>query len=285
MKKFKKYLLLSALAITFVSCNNEDEPVANNVVLEFQNTFGDTPIVLGDATSTSATVNTSTSGQVHHFSELKYVISNIRLVKANGTEIPYNVNNLDTGATVIDQSKPATLNYVLSNIPVGDYAKIKLGLGVKQDLNTLDQARFPNFYAKAGANDTQMHWEWGTGYRFTKTEGFYGASNATLSFHSGSTVEGTEGNTSTYVPGFNSYRDITLNLTTNAIVGKNAPKIKIKADFNALLSGKTNTITITSSNAVPSAHTSANMSKIVNNIGGDGTIDTTGMFSISAVNN
>lgn len=285
MKNFKKHLLLSALSIAFVSCS-DDAAVANDVTLEFQNTFGDTTIVLGDAASTTATENTSEAGQVHHFSELKYVISNIRLVKADGTEIPYNVNNLDSGALVIDQSKPETLSYVLGNIPVGDYAKVKFGLGVKQELNTLNEVSFPNFYAKAGANDTEMHWEWGTGYRFTKIEGFYGEDNATLSFHSGSTLtENPDDVDGDYIQGFDSYRDITLNLSTNAIVGENAPKIIIKADFDHLLSGVSNTITLTSGNAVPSQHTSGNMAKFVNNIGGNGTTDITGMFSISIVNN
>lgn len=285
MKNFKKYLLLSALALTIASCTQDEDAVANNVTLEFNNTFKNTTIVLGDAASTTATANTSAAAQVHHFSELKYVISNIRLIKADGTEIPYNSNDLDKGATVIDQSKTATLSYVLSNIPVGTYAQLKFGLGIKTELNTLDQVRFPNFYAAAGANDTQMHWEWGTGYRFTKIEGFYDTDNKTLSIHSGSTVQGTEGDATTYTQGVNAYRDITLDLTTNAVVGNNAPKITIKADFDKLLSGQTNQITLGTANATPSIHTATNMVLFVDNIGGNGTTDTKGMFSISNVSN
>ena len=88
------------------------------------------------------------AGQVHHFSELKYVISNIRLVKDNGDEVPYNVNDLDKGAAVIDQAKTASLSYVLSNVPSASYKQIKFGLGIKPEQNTLDQVRFPNFYAQ-----------------------------------------------------------------------------------------------------------------------------------------
>ncbi|HAU52537.1 MAG TPA: hypothetical protein DCW66_05025, partial [Sphingobacterium sp.] len=181
---------------------------------------------------------------MYQFSELKYVISNIRLIKADGSEIPYNVNDLDKGATVIDQAKAATLNYVLSNIPVGEYKQIKFGLGVKQEINTLDQLRFPVFYATAGANDTKMHWEWGTGYRFTKLEGFYGVDHKELSIHTGSTVNGTNGDESTYKQGVDAYRDITLNLPSIVTVGKSIPQINIRADFDKLLSGKTNTITL-----------------------------------------
>lgn len=290
MKNLKKHLLLLLITLAIVSCSDDDVPVANNVTLEFYNTFGNSTIVLGDAVSTDATVNTSTAGQVHHFEELKYVISNIRLINAEGVEIPYNVNNLDTGAAVIDQSKEETLEYVLTNIPSTEYTQLKFGLGVKTELNTLDQVSFPDFYAATGANDTEMHWEWGTGYRFTKIEGFYGEDNLELSFHSGSTVEGTQGDESTYTQGVNAYRDITLDLPTNAIVGNNAPKIIINADFDAFLSGETNTITLVSTtnitnNATPSAHTATEMMKFVENIGGNGSTDLTGMFSITAVEN
>ncbi|MBU2929493.1 MbnP family protein [Winogradskyella psychrotolerans] len=288
MKNLKKYILSAAVLVAFMSCSSEDDnPVANSVTLEFNNTFGDTPIILGDATSSSATVNTSDAGQVHHFQEVKYVVSNIRLIKADGTEIPYNVNDLDNGATVVNQSNPETLSYVLSDIPVGDYSEIKFGLGVRSDLNTLDQVSFPDFYDNAGANDTQMHWEWGTGYRFTKIEGFYDTDNKELSFHSGSTLEGEEGN---YTQGVDAYRDITLTLPTTAVVGNSAPTISIKADFDYLLSGDSYTVTLVSTeditnNATPSAHTATEMMKFVDNIGGDSNTTSPGMFSIISIEN
>ncbi|MNK75415.1 hypothetical protein D3C87_949550 [compost metagenome] len=288
METLKKYLLLSAVALTFASCSNDDDtPAANNLTLEFNNTFKEKTIVLGDATSASATTNTSAAGQIHHFSELKYVISNIRLIKDDGSEVPYNVNDLDKGATVIDQAKAASLSYVLNNVPSATYKQIKFGLGIKTEQNTLDQTRFPKFYAAAGANDTEMMWEWGTGYRFTKIEGFYDGDNKVMSIHTGSTVAGEEG---AYTQGVNAYRDVTLNLTTNAVVGSKAPKIKIKADFDKLLSGKINTITLSTGttmadNATPNIHTAAQMVKFVDNLGGNGTSDISGMFSVTSVEN
>lgn len=288
MKNITKYLLIAAISLAFASCSKDDDiPVANNVTLEFKNTFGETDIVLGGATSSTATKNTSEAGQIHHFSELKYVISNIRLIKEDGTEVPYNINDLDKGATVVNHAKPESLNYTLSNIPTGEYKQIQFGLGVKADLNTLDQVRFPNFYATAGANDTEMMWEWGTGYRFTKIEGFYGTDNKEMSIHTGSTVEGEEGS---YTQGVDAYRNIILDLPQNAVVGSKAPKIIIKADFNKLLSGSLNTITLSTGtgmndNATPNIHTAVQMVKFVDNLGGNGTNDLQGMFSIINVEN
>ncbi len=275
---------LMMISLVMISCS-KSEDVANSVNLHFNNTFKNTTIVLGGAESPAAATNTSANGQVHQFSELKYVISNIRLIKSDGTEVPYHVNDLDRGATVIDQAKAASLNYVLSNIPVGEYKQIKFGLGVKQEINTLDQLRFPAFYAAAGANDTQMHWEWGTGYRFTKLEGFYGVDHKELSIHTGSTVNGTNGDESTYKQGVDAYRDITLSLPSLMNVGKSVPQINIRADFDKLLSGKTNTITLGANNAVPSIHSAVEMVKFVDNLGGNGTSDTAGMFAVESVSN
>lgn len=285
MKSLAIYFSLLAALLIMTSCEKDDIPAANNITLHFNNTFKNTTIVLGNATSGSATVNTSAEGQAHRFLELKYVISNIRLIKADGTEIPYNVNDLDKGATVVDHSKTASLDYVLSSIPSGEYKQIKFGLGVKSELNTLDQVRFPKFYAAAGANDTQMHWEWGAGYRFTKIEGFYDTDNKTMSVHSGSTVEGTMGDASTYKQGVDAYREIVLDLLNLAVVGSKAPKIVIKADFDKLLSGKAYTIKLGTDNATPSIHTAVNMTKFVDNLGGNGTSDINGMFSVENVEN
>lgn len=285
MKTFTPYILLCLTAFLFTSCSKDDgNPVANHITLHFNNTFENTTIVLGEANSTTATVHTSANGQSHHFSELKYVISNIRLVKSDGTEVPYHINDLDKGATVVNQAKPQTLDYVLNHIPVGEYAGIKFGLGVQSAMNTLDEIRFPNFYGQAGANDTKMHWEWGTGYRFVKIEGFY-ESDKILSIHTGSTVGGDIAEPENYTQGVDAYRDITLTLPTPAIVSSTAPRISIKADFDNLLSGHTNTITLGAGNATPSTHTAVNMVIYVDNLGGDGSSDLAGMFSIESVDN
>lgn len=301
MKTTINYLAISVISLAMLSCSKNDEPVANNIKLHFDNTFKGETIVLGDEHSTTASENISARGQVHRFTELKYVISNIRLVRADGSEFPYHINDLDKGATVVNQAKPQSLDYVLSDIPVGEYSQIKFGLGVKQDLNTLDQVRFPNFYAEAGANDTEMMWEWGAGYRFTKIEGFYDADHKQLSIHTGSTKGGDGDDPSEWEweQGVDAYRDIVLTLPNTARVGGGAPRIVIDADFDKLLSGKRYTIVLRSgkdpnghdepdteyNDATPNIHTAVQMMKFVDNLGGDGSSDITGMFSVRSVEN
>ncbi|OWP83609.1 hypothetical protein BWK59_09605 [Flavobacterium davisii] len=294
MKNLKKYYLLTISSLLFLSCTKDDDQKildsstsSNNVTLVFENTFKKTPIVLGEPTSATVTTNISVNNQKHFFKEIKYVVSNIRFVKEDGTEVPYNVSNLDLGATVIDQSKPETLNYVLSAIPYGNYKQIKFGLGVQSNLNKVDQTKFPIFFANAGENKTQMMWEWGAGYRFVKIEGYYGDTNDNLSIHTGSTEK--KDPNKNFVQGVNAYRDIILNLPIQAIVGKMSPKITINADFDKLLSGTDKITLITNdrgdNNATPNIHSAVQMMRFVNNIGGNGTTDVMGMFSATKVQN
>lgn len=273
------------ISLVMISCS-KSEDVANNVNLHFNNTFKNTTIVLGGAESPAATTNTSANGQEHQFSELKYVISNIRLIKADGTEIPYHVNDLDKGATVVNQAKLSSLDYTLADIPVGEYKQLKFGFGVKQELNTLDQFRFPVFYAAAGANDTEMMWQWATGYRFAKLEGFYESNHQKFTIHTGSTLNGKSGQPDTYVQGIDAYRDITLDLNTRLVVGGNHPEITIKADFDKLFSGNNKIIIDEKYETAPQQHEGMEvMVTYVNNLGGDGKEDRVGMFAIEKVKN
>jgi len=281
----KNTIKLMMISLVMISCS-KSEDVANNVNLHFNNTFKNTTIVLGGAESPAATTNTSANGQVHQFSELKYVISNIRLIKADGTEIPYHVNDLDKGATVVNQAKLSSLDYTLADIPVGEYKQLKFGFGVKQELNTLDQFRFPVFYAAAGANDTDMMWQWATGYRFAKLEGFYESNHQKFTIHTGSTLNGKSGQPDTYVQGVDAYRDITLDLNTRLVVGGNHPEITIKADFDKLFSGNNKIIIDEKYETAPQQHEGMEvMVTYVNNLGGDGKEDRVGMFAIEKVKN
>ncbi|MHC5201378.1 MbnP family protein [Myroides sp. LJL119] len=285
MKNFKKYFGLTAILLAMASCSSDDNQsvMPNDIVLEFENTFKQQPLVLSQSANSPGTINISEKGQSHHFKELKYVISNIRLVDDKGQEFAYYTNNLDKGAFVIDQSQEASLKNILQNIPVNTYIQIKFGLGVKHELNTLDELRFPEFYKKAGANDTQMMWEWGTGYRFTKIEGYYQEQNSELSIHTGSTLD--KDQDEQLIQGVDAYRDVILNLPVKNLGQNQLSKIKIQADLDKLLSGKTHSIELKSGNgpqdnATPNVHSAVQMMKFVDNIAGDQSLDNPGMFSV-----
>ena len=324
MRKFKTLLMAITTVAALSSCSKDDnnnqgngnpnptptpapapnpdaKPDANTakVSLQFQNYVGGEELVLG-ADAASAKEYTS-NGQKLKFSEVKYVITNVVLVKADGSKVPYNAEDLDKGGFLINQENVASLSPVLNNIPEGDYKGIEFGLGVKKDLNNLKlQEKFPNFYNLTGKysfeNGKIMHWEWANGYRFVKLEGWYSnptppspgkgkdgkplppppaITNGELSIHIGSAFKGTK-----IGKGENAkIEDETLNIDRDAFrfisldfpkpisVKKGATaKVTIKADFDKLING-TNKISL--NGKIPVVHHLNNMFPFVNNIGGN----------------
>lgn len=71
-----------------------------NLQIKFENGFNNLGnIVLNQTTQTSS------NGQKHQFSTLKYVISNIVLIDESGNEFKYNYNNPDKEAFIVDQAQ------------------------------------------------------------------------------------------------------------------------------------------------------------------------------------
>ena len=224
------------------------------------------------------------------------MITNIVLVKADGTKVAYHTEDLDKGGFLINQENTASLSPILSEIPEGDYKGIEFGLGVKRELNNLSlQDKFPNFYRLTGSfKQAQiMHWEWANGYRFVKLEGWYSnatATNDTLSIHMGSAFKGTK------VVGEDkkvkeikdeylnvdrdAFRFISLDFPKTLSVKKGATaKVTIKADLDKLVNG-TNKITL--EGKVPIVHSLNNMFPFLNNIGGNQGLDGKKIITITS---
>ena len=304
MRNFRTLVIATTAIAALSSCskdNNTPQPGKPNpgqeekptpglqgngkVSLQFENYVGNEKLTLG-ADANAAKAYTS-NGQTLKFSEVKYVITNIVLVKADGTKVAYHTEDLDKGGFLINQENTASLSPILSEIPQGDYKGIEFGLGVKKELNNLSlQDKFPNFYRLTGSfKQAQiMHWEWANGYRFVKLEGWYSnatATNDTLSIHMGSAFKGTK------VVGEDkkvkeikdeylnvdrdAFRFISLDFPKTLSVKKGVTaKVTIKADLDKLVNG-TNKITL--EGKVPIVHSLANMFPFVNNIGGNQGID------------
>ena len=138
MRKFKTLLMAITTVAALSSCSKDDnnnqgngnpnptptpapnaKPDANTAVsLQFQNYVGNERLVLG--TDAASAKPYTSNGQTLKFSEVKYVITNVVLVKADGSKVPYNNEDLDKGGFLINQEKVASLNPVLNNIPEGD---------------------------------------------------------------------------------------------------------------------------------------------------------------------
>lgn len=295
MRKIKTILMAITTVAALSSCSKEDnnnDSTPAKVTLQFDHYVGAEKLTLGDAASAKAYTS---NGQTLKFSEVKYVITNVVLVKADGTKVPYHTEDLDKGGFLINQADAASLAPVLNEIPSGDYKGIEFGLGVKKELNNLSlQDKFPNFYKLTGSFKQKeiMHWEWANGYRFVKLEGWY--SNPTpgknkegedlpaitdgeLSIHIGSAFKGTKvldekGKTKEIKDLIinndrDAFRFVSLDFPKTLSVKEGATaKVTIKADFDKLING-TNKISL--NGKIPVVHNLDNMFPFVNNIGGN----------------
>ena len=295
MRKIKMILMAIATVAALSSCSKEDNSnLTGKVSLQFDHYVGAEKLILG--TDAGGAKAYTSNGQTLKFSEVKYVITNVVLVKADGTKVPYHTEDLDKGGFLINQADAASLAPVLNDIPEGDYKGIEFGLGVKKELNNLKlQDKFPNFYRLTGEfkHSGIMHWEWANGYRFVKLEGWY--SNPTpsgkdkegnplpaitdgeLSIHIGSAFKGTKViGDDKKVKGIenetlnidrDAFRFVSLDFPKTLSVKEGTPaKITIKADFDKLING-TNKISL--NGKIPVVHSLNNMFPFVNNIGGN----------------
>ena len=173
---FKNLLLLILLAPFLIfSCKNDD-PIPQVTVKSGILTFNfshssDTSTLVQNGT----TFYTNAAGNSFNVSTLKYFISNITLVKNDGSSIDYKIYKL------IDAFDASSQDLALMEVPNGDYKAIKFYLGIDSTLN------------HSGTQDgdlgsgTGMLWSWASGYLFLKAEGFYkkGTSNVPYRFHIG----------------------------------------------------------------------------------------------------
>lgn len=274
--KIYKFLSLFFIAFTLFivsSCDssrdddNPQDTTPGNIQIKFENGFNN----LGNIVL-NQTVQTSSQGQKHNFSSLKYVVSNITLIDEGGNEFKYNENNPDKGAFIVDQADAvAGVVYLnLAGIPKNNYKKIKFGLGISQKAYLLGQDGQAEFWTKA--KQKGMSWSWAAGYVFVKLEGKYGADSAAKEFmnHTGNMGNTTANNTPDL------YREITLNLPVTArVTGNIRPSIHILADLNQFLSGD-KALALTSANDMMMG-SSQHLVDVTNNL--------TKMFKVDHVHN
>lgn len=219
MKKIVFVLLALTIVFACKDDNETDTVEAGTINLEFSNTIDNNPITL------NSTSYTNQSNESYTIAELKYIVSNIVLIKENGDEFTYPVED---SYFLINEEVPSTKQFELSSIEAGVYTKIRFGFGV-------DQSNYPlngvaNFIPTA--EEQGMLWSWSAGYKFLKFEGSYTPQGGTASdfiLHIGSHGEALD-----------NYKEITLDLTNAITVNGNASTIAINADV-AKIFDSTNT--------------------------------------------
>ncbi|MFM8411772.1 MAG: MbnH family di-heme enzyme, partial [Alphaproteobacteria bacterium] len=128
-------------------------------------------------------------------SDLRFYVSNVRLVREDGTEQPVDLDQ--DGSTQVEGialldfedatarcslvGTPATNVHVRGQVPAGDYAGLRFTLGVPFERNHGDASVAP-----PPLDSSAMFWTWNSGYRFLVLDGTTPA-GAGYSVHVGST--------------------------------------------------------------------------------------------------
>ena len=165
----KAFAVLGAVFLQSLQKNEDSSPdfsKKGSITLEFDNTYAGSELVLGRA-------NIKPTGETVTVKQIKYIISNIVLIKADGTQHAYPKGE---SYFIVDETNPASLSVMLKNIPAGNYAKIKFGVGVDREQFEKGAAGQGDFLAKAQAAD--LIWSWSAGYKFLAFEGSFTAAQA-----------------------------------------------------------------------------------------------------------
>ncbi len=232
MKKIILFMACIAMGTTVISCSDDDNNTPSgtgNLIVEFDNVFGANDLILNTASySTSQNENLK-------ISQVKYIVSNIKLTRKDGTIFTYPKAE---SYFIVDETDETTHELELSGIPAGDYESISFGIGVDEAQFNLGADGQGNFLAWADSED--MMWSWSAGYKFVMFEGMFTSptvsSDTMFMVHTGKT--GASYN----------YAEITLPMTNDALVRTNiTPQVHIFADVAKIIDG-TNKISLTANN-------------------------------------
>jgi hypothetical protein len=159
--QLKKIAAVVVIAISLFSCSNDDEVISGegNLKLEFDNTYGSANFALN-------TEYTNSNGEKVKATQLKYIVSNIVLTKADGTTFTYPKSS---SYFIVDEATATSQILNLANVPAADYKSVKFGIGVDRAQWELGASGQGDFLA--AAQTATMMWNWTGGYKFMNFEG------------------------------------------------------------------------------------------------------------------
>lgn len=241
------FLAAAALTACGGGSGGAVDPQPQNVVLEFAAVAGHTPIACGTVVRGLGTG--AVDAQVK---DLRFYISEVALLKADGTAVPLALGanddwNVTAGAhrvTLIDLENAtgacsggtaATNAFVRGTVPAGQYVGLKMAMGVPFALNHTLYSDVNT--AKPPLDIAAMAWSWQAGRKFSKIEvtdpaGANGTWSAkTFTVHLGST--GCTGNPATG----ETVQCKAPNRMAASLAAFDPAKQKIAVDLQALLAG------------------------------------------------
>ncbi|AWI27131.1 MbnP family protein [Flavobacterium pallidum] len=263
--QLKNSLAITAIAIALASCANDDDNHSTSgqgkIDVEFDNVFGSANLIL------NAQGNATSQGETLNISDVKYIISNIELIREDGTVFIYPKSE---SYFIVSEANEATHVLELEHIPAGNYTKIKFGIGVDESQYNLGETAQGDFFAAAQSEGMALSWN--AGYKHLLFEGMF--TSATVITPTPFMIQ-TAKSDSNY-----NYTDVTLDFPDMALVRTTiTPDVHIFADVEKVIDG-THKIKLTDNNVsgMGAMITSGeNLSLITANL--------SGMFAVDHVHN
>jgi hypothetical protein len=240
MKKILSLLCAAIIAVSFLSCSDDDSNASSGpLTLEFDNVVGTTNLQL----NTDNTPYTNSNGEAYKLTWLTYYVSNIKLKKADGTIYSDPVkSDGSAGYYLIDENDAESQEVTLENVPAGDYTEVTFTIGV--DASQVDQG------AQTGALDpaNNLFWSWNSGYIFLAVEGVSPVSTETdnaFQYHVGGYKEDAASNQ------VNNIRTITLSFNgdTAPVRAQHEPEVHVVFDVNKFFNGAGEQVTFSANAA------------------------------------
>jgi uncharacterized repeat protein (TIGR04052 family) len=185
MKKSKYILtaLAAASVAALTACGGGSDNTPKSISIDFAAMSGSTPITCASSLSDLGTTNAGGT-----LSDLRFYVSNVKLVKADGSTAPLTLDATDNfnatkgsdAVTLIDLEDKtgtcvgttATNSTIKGTVPAGDYVGVKMTLGVPLAMNHTDHTADLSVTPAVVNNAVHpgMAWSWAGGRKFTKIE-------------------------------------------------------------------------------------------------------------------
>ncbi|MFZ7115624.1 MAG: MbnP family protein [Bacteroidota bacterium] len=153
-------IILACTTLLFTSCKKDksEEPTPSteqNLTMHLHSN-------VGTHAANFDSIFTNNAGQRYTIDDYRMYISNIVLIKSDGSELPV------SGKVFL--TNPESDEYDLGMVPVGNYKGFKFLLGLDSAINHSDPSTYPSS-SPLSVQTPSIHWSWSSGYIFWKVEG------------------------------------------------------------------------------------------------------------------
>lgn len=159
--KFFFFVIVSSItsAVLFNGCKKDPETTPENTTQKLSFHLHTN---VGAQEADYSTTFADATGRKFTLSDFRYYLSNIVLIKSDGSELPL--------TDIVLLVSPQETDYELTDVPVGDYKGLRFLYGLDSATNHTDPAIYPAGNPLS-VQSPGIHWDWNSGYIFSKMEG------------------------------------------------------------------------------------------------------------------